>query len=53
LEQPGRFVDLSETPTRLAGPPPVVGAHTREILHELGYDAAAIEQLRRDGAIAW
>ena len=32
LEQPGRFLDLSDTPTRIAGPPPVVGAHTREIL---------------------
>ena len=32
LEQPGRFFDFSETPTRIAGPPPVIGAHTEEIL---------------------
>ena len=53
LEQPGRFLDLSDTPTRIAGPPPVVGAHTREILAELGYDADTVAALQRDGAVAW
>ena len=53
FEQPGKFLDLSETPTRIAGPPPVVGAHTREILLELGYGATEVETLRRDGAVAW
>jgi crotonobetainyl-CoA:carnitine CoA-transferase CaiB-like acyl-CoA transferase len=53
LEQPGRFLDFSDTPTRIAGPPPVVGAHTEEILLELGYDAGEAAKLRRDGAVAW
>jgi crotonobetainyl-CoA:carnitine CoA-transferase CaiB-like acyl-CoA transferase len=53
LQQPGRFLDFSDTPTRIAGPPPVVGAHTREILLELGYDADEVTKLRREGAVAW
>jgi formyl-CoA transferase len=32
-------------------PPPALGADTEAILRELGYDAAEIETLRRDGAI--
>ncbi|HEX5586943.1 MAG TPA: CoA transferase [Acidimicrobiia bacterium] len=53
LEQPGRFVDFSTAPSRVAGPPPVLGADTREILAELGYDADAVDQLRADGVVAW
>ena len=53
LEQPAKFLDFSETPTRIAGPPPVIGAHTQEILAELGYDADNMEQLRRDRVVAW
>jgi crotonobetainyl-CoA:carnitine CoA-transferase CaiB-like acyl-CoA transferase len=34
-----------------ASPPPTLGAHTDQILAELGYDARAIATLRRDGAI--
>lgn len=33
------------------GPPPLLGADNAAILAELGYDAAAIEQLRREKAI--
>ena len=32
--------------------PPAVGQHTDEILREAGYDAAAVEKLRSDGAVA-
>jgi formyl-CoA transferase len=32
-------------------PPPVLGEHTEAVLHELGYDAAAIERLRAAGAL--
>ena len=53
FEQPGRFFDFSDTPSRIAGPPPVIGAHTQEILTELGYDAAAAARLRQNGAVAW
>jgi len=30
---------------------PALGAHTAALLAEIGLDAAAIERLRRDGAI--
>jgi crotonobetainyl-CoA:carnitine CoA-transferase CaiB-like acyl-CoA transferase len=54
MEVAGHLIDFSATPGRLAGPPPVVGQHTREILNELGYDAAAIDGLVSAGAVtAW
>jgi len=31
---------------------PLLGQHTREVLGELGYSAADIEQLAKQGAIA-
>jgi crotonobetainyl-CoA:carnitine CoA-transferase CaiB-like acyl-CoA transferase len=44
-------VKLSATPARMETAPPALGAHTEAILGELGYDGAAIEALRREGAI--
>lgn len=44
-------VKLSETPGRMETAPPALGAHTEEILAGLGYDAAAVAALRREGAI--
>ena len=61
-----REVDASATRPRAAGGPagapvaggralrsaaPDAGQHSAEILAELGYDAAAIEELRRGGVI--
>src|SRR5215510_10851107 len=40
-------VGLSRTPARIASAPPEVGEHTEEILTELGYDKAAIAELRQ------
>ena len=48
---PGLPVKLSRTPGSVRLAPPVLGQHTDEVLTELGYDAAAIAQLRADGAV--
>jgi formyl-CoA transferase len=37
---------LSRTPSSFAAPPPEAGQHTDEVLESLGYDAAAIADLR-------
>jgi crotonobetainyl-CoA:carnitine CoA-transferase CaiB-like acyl-CoA transferase len=50
-EVAGLLVDLSETPGRLSRPAPVVGQHTCEILGELGYDDAVIDELVRAGVV--
>ena len=43
--------DFAATPTSIRTPPPLLGEHSREILAELGYDAAAIEALRVEGVV--
>jgi crotonobetainyl-CoA:carnitine CoA-transferase CaiB-like acyl-CoA transferase len=42
---------LSETPGSIRSRPPTAGEHTDAILAELGYSAAEIERLRREGAV--
>ena len=49
LDQPGNFVEFSVTPGKPAGPLPVLGADTRSILAELGYEETDIDQLREKG----
>ena len=44
-------VRLSATPTSIHTRSPQLGEHTDEILHGLGYDAADIDRLRRQGVI--
>ncbi|MBL7512119.1 CoA transferase [Frankia sp. CNm7] len=45
LEQAGVLVSLADNPGRVPGPPCLAGEHTRAILAELGYDAAAAAAL--------
>ena len=47
----GQPVILSRTPSHVTAHPPGRGEHTAEVLRELGYDAAGIEQLKRHGTI--
>lgn len=42
---------LSATPGAIRRPPPLLGQHAEEVLSELGYDQAAITELRRAGVI--
>ncbi len=51
IKQTGVPVKLSETPGRIASPPPLLGQHTEDILGEMGYDAAQIASLRSAGAV--
>jgi crotonobetainyl-CoA:carnitine CoA-transferase CaiB-like acyl-CoA transferase len=53
LEQPGTFVDLSDTPGFIRGAPPVIGADTQEVLAEIGFLDAEIDKLRAAGVVAW
>ena len=48
----GRPYVLSETPWGIRRAAPALGQDTDAILDELGYDAAAIDDLRRRGAVA-
>ena len=51
LRMLGQPVTFSETQLRDPGRPPTLGEHTDAILRELGYDEAAVAELRRKGAL--
>ena len=46
----GLLFDLADTPGSVAGPPPIVGAHTHELLTELGYPAEEAQAMLDSGA---
>lgn len=48
----GPHVQLSETPARVAGTAPELGAHTMEVLREAGVAQDRLEALAREGVIA-
>ena len=47
----GSSIYFSDTPGRIWGPPPVCGQHTREILHQHGFEDAEIDRLIAGKAI--
>ncbi len=47
----GSPVKLSETPSSVRTPPPILGQHTEAVLSELGYDRQAIESLKAAGVV--
>jgi crotonobetainyl-CoA:carnitine CoA-transferase CaiB-like acyl-CoA transferase len=53
MRQFGSLIDFSETPGRIAGPPPIVGQNTRDILGWLGYSDADMDTLKEQGAVYW
>jgi crotonobetainyl-CoA:carnitine CoA-transferase CaiB-like acyl-CoA transferase len=53
VRQFGNLIDFSETPGRIAGPPPLVGEHTKDILSWLGYDDEQMRTLKDDGVVYW
>ena len=53
LKQIGTLLELSETPGRIAGPPPLLGQHTQEILAELGYPSEYGQELKQRGVVTY
>ena len=45
FEHFGKTIHFSDTPGRIWGPPPVCGQHTREVMHEHGFEDAEIDKL--------
>jgi crotonobetainyl-CoA:carnitine CoA-transferase CaiB-like acyl-CoA transferase len=53
FRQFGHLINFSETPGRIAGPPPLLGQHSYQVLVELGYTPEQIETLRDKGVTRW
>lgn len=47
----GQPITMSRTPSHIAAPPPMAGQHAVEILSELGYSQAEINEMKENGAI--
>jgi alpha-methylacyl-CoA racemase len=52
MTQPAPAPRFSRSEPSIRRPPPTPGQHTREVLHELGYDAKRIAALLADRAVA-
>jgi crotonobetainyl-CoA:carnitine CoA-transferase CaiB-like acyl-CoA transferase len=51
FEQPGAFWDLGDLDLTLDHAPPLLGQHTAEVLHELGFEPGAIAKMADAGVI--
>jgi crotonobetainyl-CoA:carnitine CoA-transferase CaiB-like acyl-CoA transferase len=49
MRQFGELIRFSDTPGRIAGPPPLLGADTRAVLREIGRSESEIDALLADG----
>jgi len=52
VRTPGFPIKFSKTPSKVERGAPLAGEHTREVLREVGYDAATIDKLEKQGVIA-
>lgn len=52
VEMPGSPMHFSHTPTTIRQYPPRLGEHTRDLLHEAGYDTSEIQELIDADAVA-
>jgi crotonobetainyl-CoA:carnitine CoA-transferase CaiB-like acyl-CoA transferase len=53
VRQFGNLITFSDTPGKQERAAPMLGQHTREILAELRYDEAAIDDYHARGIVAW
>jgi crotonobetainyl-CoA:carnitine CoA-transferase CaiB-like acyl-CoA transferase len=53
FRQFGHLINFSETPGHIAGPPPLLGQHSYQVLEELGYPPEQIRALRDKGVTRW
>jgi crotonobetainyl-CoA:carnitine CoA-transferase CaiB-like acyl-CoA transferase len=51
MDAMGLLFNLSDTPGRIMGPPYIPGQHSRQILHEVGYTDAGVDDLAARGII--
>jgi crotonobetainyl-CoA:carnitine CoA-transferase CaiB-like acyl-CoA transferase len=51
IEVVNQAVELSRTPSGVRYPTPAKGEHTDEVLGELGFEAAAIAELRKQRVV--
>jgi crotonobetainyl-CoA:carnitine CoA-transferase CaiB-like acyl-CoA transferase len=51
VRQNGPLINLSATPSRMFGPPPLVGQHTRALLEAADFSGAEIDELLRANVV--